>query len=144
MGVSYHGKNEAIAIPPPKRACAGMHHRNAASSLMKYKVFYSCHKHDKHISSDSPEDMELDDILENFHHLLIESPDFLGLIDSEGTVLQFAIEGDLVWMEIPIPKRQGSSGQNISKIGALQTLKELKDTFSTKDFPSMRFRPWGS
>lgn len=108
---------------------------------MKHLLFFA--NSDSEIPSCSPIPTEATDICRRIPKILRESPDFLGLVDPLGIVLQFAIEPDHVWMEIPVPSRQGSFGKRVQLDEVSSIIEGLGEYWSPTSFEDLEFQSWG-
>jgi hypothetical protein len=108
-----------------------------------YRMFYNCHSSGDRVDSADAIIAEKDTVIDVAPQILRKSDDFFGVIDSEGRTLQFMREvGDLVWMEIPTPKENGSYGCHIAISDLEMVLISLPATFQSVAFPKMDFSPW--
>lgn len=108
---------------------------------MKHLLFYACAKGE--VSSDAPVSTEVSEICRRLPELLKDSPDFLGVVDPLGVVLQFAKEQDYVWMEIPVAARRGSYGKKVQLSEVAGILEGLGEFWSPTSFSGLEFQAWG-
>ncbi|QDV15430.1 hypothetical protein Pan153_00440 [Gimesia panareensis] len=109
---------------------------------MGYQAFYCCYNTNEVVSPEEACEMDLDIAGDRILELLQGDDDFFGLIDENDTTLQFLRNGDLIWMEIPIPDQKGSFGKHIpiDEVGSL--IAGLPARIDLNDFPEMEFQPW--
>ena len=108
---------------------------------MKHLLFYA--NSDGEVPSDEPIATEASEICRMLPDILKQSPDFLGVVDPLGVVLQFAIEEDHVWMEIPVPSRQGSMGKKVQLSEVPGIIEGLPEYWSPTSFSGLDFQSWG-
>ncbi|MEQ8852529.1 hypothetical protein [Gimesia sp.] len=109
---------------------------------MGYRAFYCCYKTDETLSAEEACEMDLSLAADRILELLQGDEDFFGLIDEHNNTLQFLRNGETIWMEIPIPDKQGSYGKYIplSEVSAL--VAGLPAQIDLNDFSEMQFQPW--
>lgn len=111
---------------------------------MKYLGFYNSARAGEPVDSDSPIEIDGDDFFERLLPSLKEDGEFLGVIDSEGTVLQVAYlsDEDEYWIETPRPDLGGSFGAKLDFDGAKSLLDSLGAVFPLDGYDSFQFQPW--
>ena len=114
------------------------------SDAMRFDVFYTCYSTDQTVPSQAPIEMSVLEIQEAFRQHLRGADDFLGLVDSAGVTLQFAMdENGAYWTEIPHPERRGSAGRTLSANEAAQLLQQLPSSLSQlEDRLDLKFQSW--
>jgi len=111
---------------------------------LKYLGFYNSLEAGEPIDSDNPIEVEADAFFEKLLPSLKEDGEFLGVIDSEGTVLQVAYlsDEDEYWIETPRPDLGGSFGAKFDFDAAKALLNSLESVFPPEGFESFQFQSW--
>ncbi|MDE0754170.1 MAG: hypothetical protein OSB26_05915 [Woeseiaceae bacterium] len=111
---------------------------------MKYLGFYNSSQAGEPIDSDSPIEIEGDEFFERLLPTLKEDGEFLGVIDSGGTVLQVAYlsDEDEYWIETPRPDLGGSFGAKFDFDASKALLNSLEAVFPEEGFESFQFQSW--
>ncbi|MEM9415592.1 MAG: hypothetical protein AAGA29_08975 [Planctomycetota bacterium] len=109
---------------------------------MVYQAFYCCYSTGKQVASSDPVEIDRDCVGTVALDVLRAKDDFFGLVDSEGTTLQFMREDEHVWMEVPAPAEQASYGKSITMDALKALLASLPPTFSHDSFPGMVRGSW--
>ena len=111
---------------------------------MKYKVFYSFQEFEEERLDDESVEMELEDAAALLEKMTSDG-DFLGLIDAENNTFQLMYdeEGDVFWVEIPDPEKQGSYGAVYLRDEVKPLLGAVGPLFRVEDYPIFEFEEWG-
>ncbi len=97
------------------------------------KTYYSIYEEDAHVSGAEPVNLEKQEILEISKKVFLGEDNFIGFIDSMGTLLQFLpTDEDIVWVEVPSPVKKGSYGKEVSLKEALEIISSLDGGFKKK------------
>ena len=69
---------------------------------------------------------------------------FIGLIDADGTTLQFFVDAiNEIWMEIPAPSEKGSYGKQIKEAEMRSIIRNLEAPYLTyKKTLNLNFLAW--
>lgn len=111
---------------------------------MRYGVYYALHDRGQSIPSDRTVDMEIADIASQVLPALDGDGDYMGLVDQNGTTLQFIYyqESDRFWVEIPFLDEKASHGRWMNFEDCAELLRDLPKTFSIKAFSGFEYHPW--
>ena len=110
---------------------------------MAYSLFYDCVALDEAVPSDNPLPATPGKVKAMLTEVLIDEGDFLGIIDEEGTTLQFMKQHAGIWMEVPDPENEGSYGKLATLDEARQTLDELGESIEHYLIDGLVFEKWG-
>ncbi len=96
------------------------------------------------VDSDSPVEIEVAVLVDQYLPSLKTDGEFFGAIDSEGTVLQVAYlsDEDEYWIETPRPDLGGSYGAKFDFVAAKALLVGLEATFPQEGFETFQFQSW--
>ena len=110
--------------------------------MPKFTVFYQSYSLDEGVEPEAAVRMSVEEILEALPRLLQGNGDFFGVVDQEGVTLQFMRGNcDRVWMEIPVPKEQGSYGKHSTLQSVLETVADLPPSFDSLRV-GLTFQSW--
>jgi len=109
-----------------------------------YSVFYQSYSLDEGVDPSAAVRMSVEEILEAMPRLLLENGDFFGIVEQSGVRLQF-MRGNCgrVWMEIPVPKEQGSYGKHSTIERVLETVANLPPSLDSLR-EGLTFQSWSS
>jgi len=110
----------------------------------QFSVFYCFNATNEEVPSNSSVSLDIENVVSQLLPKMTSESDFLGIVDSEGTTVQFMLHRseNRVWMEIPTPEEKGSYGTNLSPDDLPSTIKSLPTRFCVEDFPEFRFQSW--
>lgn len=109
---------------------------------MAYALFYDCVALDEAVSSENPLPATPAKVKAMLAEILVDEGDFIGLVDDEGTTLQFLKVHSGIWMEVPDPGNEGSYGKKVTLDEARQTLDELGETIEHYLIDGLVFEKW--
>ena len=111
-----------------------------------YRAFYNIIRAGEYVDSDDSISITLLEVFEELLPKIKEDKEYLGLIDSKDTTLQFMYEAesDQFWTEIPNPEKNGSYGRNIEYEDMHEFLRDLPEVFPTEGFGGFKFQPWAA
>ena len=110
---------------------------------MELKTFYYCETTGKEIPANNPVFLNKAHAVEIALQVLRESEGFIGFVDRNNTTLQFCgDDSGNVWMEIPVPEKQGSYGKYIELTQIPSAIQSLSETFDYELIPGLEFRKW--
>ncbi len=111
---------------------------------MSYAVFFSIEAIGRRVDASSPEYCSGTDTAIELLASLSTEGDFFGLIDGDGTCLQFRFEDEEnpYWLEVPRPDLSGSYGAHFSFDEAAKIVASLPVIFPDKGFESFEFSAW--
>ncbi len=110
----------------------------------EFKVFYYDIEKDESIAAETAQPMTLKTAYDIAKNVMKSHENFIGFLDEEGVVLQFAPEEEnKVWVEIPEPDRVGSYQTKLSNEEALSLIRNLKSPLLRyREELKMRFSRW--
>lgn len=111
---------------------------------MRYGVYYALHDRGQSVASDKPVDMGIEDISTQILPALDGDGDYMGLIDENGTTLQFIYQqvNDRFRVEIPLLDEKASHGCWMRFDACVELLRNLPEPFSVKAFPDFQYQTW--
>lgn len=111
---------------------------------MRYDVYYALYDRGQSVASDNPVSMEPDAIAGEILAAMDGDGDYMGVLDSDGTALQFVYEQeeDRFWVEIPLLDQRASHGCQRTYEQCVALLKDLPGTFKLQAFPDFAYYPW--
>lgn len=97
----------------------------------QFRVFYRDYANNVAISSAQPEALAAGRLAPLAERLLTERDNFLGIVDTEDTILQCYLDddGNSVALELVFPEAHGCLRQRVPRSQALALLADLPDTF---------------
>ena len=108
-----------------------------------FKVFGKCYGTDTTILATDPYTTDRDNMVSIAQQLLRSDGDYFGLIDGNNVTLQFIMDdAGGIWMEIPIPAKNGSYGKRIQIQDLEGTLLLVGACFDPEEFGGMEFQQW--
>ena len=108
-----------------------------------FKVFGTCYETDTTILATDPYTTDRDNMVSMAQQLLRSDGDFFGVIDENNVTLQFMMDGaGGVWMEIPIPSKNGSYGKRIQIQDLEGTLLLVGACIEPEEIGGMEFQQW--
>jgi len=109
---------------------------------MAYSLFYDCVALDEAVPSTNPLPATPRKVKAMLSEVLIDEGDFIGIVDDEGTTLQFLKQHAGIWMEVPDPEHEGSHGKHVTLDEARATLDELGETIEHYLIDGLVFEKW--
>lgn len=106
-------------------------------------VFYTCYETDDVVHADSPYPTDKDNMIGIGQQVLRGDGDFFGVIDKNGSTVQFMVEGDnKVRVEMPDPERGGSWARYFSANDLETELLGISVPFDSSTKRGMSFESW--
>ncbi|MBK1653464.1 hypothetical protein [Allochromatium vinosum] len=111
---------------------------------MHYRVFYLFDRSGEAISSASAVEMSAKAICEQLLPRLQTEDDYLGLIDTQETILQILYEPSRhrYWVELPVDAAKASYGRYMELDALKECILTLPDVFERESIPGLEYRPW--
>jgi hypothetical protein len=110
---------------------------------MNYKVFFTDYCEGKILESGDARVATKEDILHSMDCVLHVPDNFLGIIDSRGTTLQFMVCKDRsITIDIPDVSKQGSYTKISSLSDCLDLIRQMPADISTVDIDGLTFNSW--
>jgi len=108
------------------------------------EVFYCAYQVGNCAETEKPVKLDTTEISELIVLVVKEKENFIGFTDSNGTILQFYVDDiNVIWVEVPYPKRKGSYGTLIDIKGMQEIVGSLKQPYlSYKTQLGMEFYSW--
>ena len=110
---------------------------------MNYKVFFADYCEGKILESGNARVATREEILHSMDCVLHMSDNFLGIIDSRGTTLQFMVNKDrTVTVDVPDVSKQGSYSKVCSLSDCLDLVRQIPADISATDIDGLTFNSW--
>ena len=110
-----------------------------------YQVFYYFGASEREISSADPVRVSVESLLDELIPALSNQDDYIGLLDSEGNILQLSLDDDRgFWVELPAPDERRSYGRSMIASELTELLHRLPAQLELSRFAGFEPRPWGS
>jgi hypothetical protein len=111
---------------------------------MHYRVFYLFDRSGDAISSASAVEMSARAICEQLLPRLQTEDDYLGLIDTQETILQILYEPSehRYWVELPVDAAKASYGRYMGLDELREFILTLPEVFEREAIPGLEYRPW--
>jgi len=104
-----------------------------------FNIYYCDFVHDASISSSKPEFLAADRLVPLAEHLLAAQDNYLGVIDSADTILQFYLSGKNMVVELLYPEGKGLLQTKMPMEEGLALLGSLPDVFDETLLPGASF-----
>jgi hypothetical protein len=97
------------------------------------------------VPSDEATSLDKEYTTDMFYDTIGDEPgSYFGAISQDDVTIQFYLEDhdERIRIEVPVPMEQGSYAKYVNFDEALEIIKNLKDNFSLKDFPGLKYESW--
>ena len=110
---------------------------------MQYKIFFTDYCEGKTLDSKDARAATKEEILHSMDCVLHMPDNFLGIIDANGTTLQFMVRKDRsITVDIPDESKQGSYTKNASLADCLDLVRDLPAEISAANIDGLAFMSW--